>query len=36
MKMYVLQQGSANFFALRTGFNLALFCGPAFNKLMNV
>jgi len=29
-------QGSATFFALRMGFSLAIFCGPALNKLMNV
>jgi len=26
-------QGSANIVALWTGFNLALFCGPALNKI---
>jgi len=30
-----LTQGSA-IFALRTGFSLVLFCGPALNKIMNV
>jgi len=28
-------QWSAIFFALRTGFSLALFCGLAVNKIMN-
>jgi len=31
-----LHQGSANFFARRTGFCLALFCRLTFNKIMNV
>jgi len=31
-----VDQGSATFYALRTGFSLALFCGPALNKIMNV
>jgi len=31
-----LGQGSAFFFALRTGFILGLFCGPVLNKIMNV
>jgi len=31
-----LNQGSANFFALRTSFSLALFGGPTLNKIMSV
>ena len=31
-----LRQWSETFFALRTGFSLAIFCAPALNKLMNV
>jgi len=30
-----LKQGSATFFALRTGFSQVIFCGPAVNKIMN-
>jgi len=30
------QAGVRNLFALRTGFSLELFCGPALNKILNV
>jgi len=32
----VLDHGTETFFALRTGFSLALFCGTALNKIVNV